>query len=121
MYHKNLEEDTINNKNYRSVKFTTDTLQFVFMSLNVGEEIGSEVHPKTTQFIRIEKGRGIAIIAGKKYDLIGGSSIIVKPGTIHNIINTSKTKKLKLYTIYSPPEHKHGLIQKRKPKNDVKN
>lgn len=107
----NIEKKTRSNSFYRKVIFTTKTMQLVLMSLKPGIEIGKgpgkaggEKHSKTTQFIRIEKGTGIAIIANKKLSLKDGDAIMIKPNTYHNIINTGKTP-LKLYTLYSPPEH----------------
>jgi mannose-6-phosphate isomerase-like protein (cupin superfamily) len=78
------------------------------MSIPSGEEIGFEKHTNTTQFIRIESGKGIAIVSGKKYLLKDGDAIIIPPNTKHNIIATSNDP-LKLYTIYSPPEHPKNL------------
>lgn len=69
------------------------------------DDIGMERHPNTTQFFRVESGRGIAIIGGNTYKLKDGVVVIVPPGKKHNIINTSKTSSLLLYTIYSPPMH----------------
>jgi mannose-6-phosphate isomerase-like protein (cupin superfamily) len=113
----NIEETTRNNQNYRWVYQTSQQMQLVFMSLRVKEEIGEEVHPFTTQFIRIEQGTGLAIVGGKEYEIRASDSVFIPAGTRHNIINIGQTK-LKLYTLYSPPMHKSGLIQKVKPSND---
>lgn len=110
----NIEKLTIKNTNYREVVHTTKQQQLVVMSIPYGEEIGMEVHPSTTQFIKIEKGTGEAVIKNEHYRLSPGSIVIVPPNTKHNIISHAKNG-LKLYTIYSPPEHKKGLIQKTKP------
>lgn len=110
----NIEDKTIKNENYREVLYTTPQTQLVVMSLKPKEEIGEEVHSKTTQFIRVEKGTGKAIIGGKETALKDGISVVIPAGTKHNIINTGDSE-LKLYTLYSPPEHKDGLIQKMKP------
>ena len=110
----NIEQTTLKNNNYRKVLNTTKTMQLVVMSLLPNEEIGMEKHIHTTQFIRIEKGHAIAYLGHIKYKLQDNDVIIVPPNTYHNIINSSKTKKLKLYTIYSPPEHKKGTIEKYK-------
>lgn len=110
----NIEKDTIENANYRKVLFTTDNLQLVVMSLKPKEEIGMETHADGSQFIRVEKGKGQAIINGKEHDLSDGISIIIPSGAKHNIINTGEDD-LKLYTIYAPPEHEDGLVQKTKP------
>jgi mannose-6-phosphate isomerase-like protein (cupin superfamily) len=113
-YHDNIEEATIQNNFFRKVLCTTSNLQLVLMSLKPGEDIGIEIHPYTTQFIRVEKGDGIAIIEGKKFELYDGVAIIIPNNSRHNIINTSKYKDLKLYTIYSPPNHPYDRIEKNK-------
>jgi len=101
----NIEKHTKENKYYRKVINTTKNIQVVLMSILPGEEIGLEKHKKTTQFIKIEKGKGVAYIEFKRYNLKAGDSIIIPPNKFHNIINTG-TKSLKLYSIYSPPIHK---------------
>ena len=115
---KNIEKLTLDNKYYRNVLYTHNKgMQFVIMSLQVGEEIGMEKHTNTDQFIRIEKGKGELHIKNdnkiKKYKLVDGSGLIIPSNTYHNIINTGK-EELKLYSIYTPPEHKDGLKQKTK-------
>lgn len=110
----NIEKVTLLNKNYRKVVHTTNNMQLVVMSLESGEEIGMEIHKKTSQFIRIEEGVGLAIIKGKRFYLKDGDCVIIPPGFKHNIINTGK-EDLKLYSIYTPPEHPKKLIQKYKP------
>jgi mannose-6-phosphate isomerase-like protein (cupin superfamily) len=110
---------TNKNNNYRKVINTTPTQQLVLMSLKPGEFIHLEIHPKTTQFIRIEKGTGVVEIGKpvkKKIKVKDDTSVTIPPNTWHFVENTSKTKTLKLYTIYSPPHHKPGTIQKRQPK-----
>jgi mannose-6-phosphate isomerase-like protein (cupin superfamily) len=107
----NIEKLTLENNAYRKVINTTIHQQLVLMSLNPREEIGMEIHPKTTQFIRIEKGRAIAIIDNKAYDLKSGDFLMIPPNKYHNIINKSSKKSLKLYTIYSPPHHKKTCLQ----------
>jgi mannose-6-phosphate isomerase-like protein (cupin superfamily) len=116
----NIGEMTINNNNYRKVINTTKYQQLVLMSLKPKEEIGSEVHKKVDQFIRIEKGTAVAIIGKenpKKYLLKKEHFITIPAGTYHNIINIGRSE-LKLYSIYSPPNHKPETIQKNKPKDD---
>ena len=113
----NIGEMTINNNNYRKVISTTTHQQLVLMSLKPKEEIGEEVHHKVDQFIRIEKGTAVAIINNEKIILKKEHFIIIPAGTNHNIINIGRSE-LKLYSIYSPPNHKPGTIQKTKPKND---
>lgn len=120
----NIEKATLENKNYRKVLFTSPSvngMQVVVMSLKPDEEIGMEVHPYTDQFIRVEKGRGEAIIGKinpKYYDLEDGDSITIPARTWHNIVNLSSSKPLQLYSIYTPPQHPRGLIQKNKPEKD---
>lgn len=111
----NIEKKTLENNNFRKVLHTTKKCQLVVMSLKPKEDIGMETHKNTDQFIRIEKGNGIAILNGKKIKLVDGSVVIIPAGTEHNIINTSTQNTLKLYTIYVPPEHKPHTIQKNKP------
>lgn len=106
-FYINIEKETIGNRFYRKVLYTTDQLQLVLMSLEPGQEIGMETHPDTTQFIRIEKGIGRAIIGSHQITLTDGVAVMIPAGKSHNIINTGK-KKMKLYTLYSPPEHAPG-------------
>jgi quercetin dioxygenase-like cupin family protein len=108
----NLEKLTLANNNYRKVINTTPNMQLVLMSLKPGVEIGSEIHPKTSQFIRVEGGKCVAEFGGKKYSLKDGDSIVIPPNTKHNIWCSKSSKEdAKLYTIYTPPEHKPGTIQ----------
>ena len=111
----NIEKDTISNDNFRKVLYTGKKLQLVLMSLKAGEDIGEEVHPAVDQFFRIEKGIGEAVINGNKHSLSDGTSLIVPAGSKHNLTNTGKSE-LKLYSIYSPPNHKDGTIHKTKEK-----
>ncbi len=110
---RDIEKETISNDYFRKVLFTTDRLQLVIMCLNPGEDIGEEVHPTTDQFFRIEEGEGKVIVDGREINIKDGSSILIKSGRVHNIINDSN-KPLKLYSLYSPPHHRDGLIQKEK-------
>lgn len=110
-YNANIEKDTIENTNFRKVLYTGKHCQLVLMSLKPGEEIGMEVHPDNDQFFRFEKGEGKCIIDDNEYILSDGSVIIVPSGAQHNVINTSSTEDLKLYTIYSPAHHKDGIIR----------
>jgi mannose-6-phosphate isomerase-like protein (cupin superfamily) len=114
----NIETITLKNNNYRKVINTTKRSQLVVMSLKPLEEIGMETHKTKDQFIRIEQGVGMAVLNGKKYKLKDGTAVVIPAGTKHNIINISKTNKLKLYTIYTPPEHDPDTIQKNKPEDD---
>lgn len=119
-FYVNIEDATTENDNFRKVLFTSGKTQLVVMSLTSGQDIGLEVHKNNDQFIRIESGIGIANIgrtekeSNETYNLTAGSAIIIPAGTWHNIKNTG-SDNLKLYTIYSPPEHKDKLIQKDKP------
>ena len=109
-YSVNLEQKTLENENYREVLFTGPKSQLVVMCLQPGEEIGAEVHDDHDQFFRIEAGTGKAVIDGQEFDLADGISVVVPAGADHNVINTSDSEKLKLYTIYSPPEHADGTL-----------
>ena len=110
----NIEKDTLENENFRKVIFTAKNMQLVLMSLEPNEEIGEEMHDDVDQFIRIEKGSGKAILNGEEYEIMDGSSVVIPAGVKHNIINSSAEEKLKLYTIYSPPEHRDGVIHQTK-------
>ena len=88
-------------------------VQLVVMSLQPTEDIGEEMH-ELDQFIRVEKGEGEAVLDGVKHHIKNGSAIIIPKGTRHNIINTSTSESMKLYTLYAPPDHKDGLINKTK-------
>lgn len=108
-----IEKETLKNKNYRKVLFTSKIDQLVVMSLKPGEEIGMEKHDGA-QFFRIEQGTGKCIINGDTHRIKNGSAIVVPKGSEHNIINTGTTE-MKLYTVYSPPQHKDGIVEKNKP------
>lgn len=109
-YVTNIEEDTLDNEDYRRVLFTGKNLQLVLMTVQPGDEIGLEVHEDHDQFIRIEAGDGVALLNGEKHALSDGFIVVIPAGTEHNVINTSKTEPLRLYTLYSPPEHKDGTV-----------
>lgn len=106
----NIEKLTLQNSNFRKVVYTAKHSQLVLMSLKPGEEIGEEIHEDGDQFFRIEKGHGRVVIDGVAHEITDGSAVIVPAGAKHNVINTSATEDLKLYTIYSPPHHKDGTI-----------
>lgn len=114
---KDIEKATIKNINYRKVLFTTKNQQLVVMSLKPSETIPMESH-NGTQFFRVEAGTGVARINKKTIRLKDGISLVVPPNTRHEIVNTSRTKALKFYTIYSPPQHKAKLVQKNKPNDE---
>lgn len=112
-YVTNIEKDAIANENFRKVLYTAKNSQLVLMSLKPQEEIGTEVH-NLDQFIRVEQGEGIAILDGVESLLFDGSAIVIPAGTQHNVKNTSFDKAMKLYTIYSPPEHRDGVVHETK-------
>lgn len=107
----NIEKDTLDNQYYRKVLFTTHNSQLVLMSLKPGEEIGEEVHG-LDQFIRFEGGTGRITLNDFEQEVKDGHAIVVPAGVKHNVINTSAKEDLKLYAIYSPPEHKKGTLHK---------
>ena len=115
IFYADVEKETLLNKNYRKVVFTGKSQQFVYMSLKPLDSIHMEVHPDHDQFLRIEKGTGIAIVDGIKYKLADGIGIIIPAGATHQIINTSNSADLKLYSIYSPPEHDPNRVDKTNP------
>lgn len=110
----NIEKETLENNDFRRVLYTSKHSQLVLMSLRPGEEIGMEVHEENDQFFRFEKGEGKCIIDGNEYKLEDGVAIVVPAGAEHNVVNTSETEDLKLYTIYSPAHHKDGIVRKTK-------
>lgn len=114
----NIEELTLNNDNFRKVLCTTTTQQLVVMNIIPKQDIGMETHSNTTQFIRVESGECDAVLNDITYKMKDNDAVVIPPGTKHNIINTSDTNPLKLYTIYSPPEHARGTVQHDKPKKD---
>ena len=107
----NIEEKTEQNNFFRQVLYTGKHTQLVVMSLLPGEEIGMEVHPQVDQFFRIEEGRAKVIIDGEEHEVYEGFAIIVPAGSQHNVINTG-SNPLKLYTLYSPPNHPDGTIHR---------
>ena len=109
-YHANIEKLTLDNENFRQVLYTAKHCQLVVMSLKPGEEIGEEIHNENDQFFRFEAGEGQALIDGNEYSVADGDVIIVPAGAKHNIINTSSTLSLKLYTMYLPAHHKDGVV-----------
>jgi mannose-6-phosphate isomerase-like protein (cupin superfamily) len=113
-FKSNIEKDVLSNSNFRHVLYTGKYSQLVLMNLKPGEEIGEEVHKTVDQFFRFEKGVGAVIIDGVKQKIADGDAVIVPAGAKHNVINTSKTAELKLYTIYSPPEHIDRTVRKTK-------
>lgn len=115
----NIEAVTKQNNNFRTALWTGKHLQLTLMSLNVGEDIGLEIHPNLDQFIRIEEGQGLVLMGDEKNKLnfqrkvFDDYAFIIPAGKWHNLINTGNTK-LKLYSIYAPPQHPYGTIHKTK-------
>jgi mannose-6-phosphate isomerase-like protein (cupin superfamily) len=108
-YVANIEKETLENENFRKVLFTAKHSQLVVMHLKPSEEIGEETHT-LDQFIRVEAGEGVTVMDGIETSIADGSAIVIPAGTKHNVKNTSETAPMKLYTIYSPPEHRDGTI-----------
>lgn len=106
----NIEELTLGNTNFRKVLSTNGHSQLVLMSLKPMEDIGMEVHNDVDQFFRIDAGEGKVIADGQETIITDGFAIVIPAGTEHNIINTSETEDLKLYTVYSPANHPDGTI-----------
>lgn len=115
----NIDQATKQNKTFRTTLWTGNHLQLTLMSINVGEDIGLEKHPNLDQFIRIEQGQGLAMMGDRKDSLnlkrkVSDNDVIIIPaGTWHNLINTGK-RPLKLYSIYTPPEHPKGIVHSTK-------
>lgn len=118
-YHDDIEQQTIGNDDFRRVLYTGKTLQLVLMTLQPGEEIGSEVHDDRDQFFRFEEGAGKVHIDDNIYDVVDGSGVIVPAGARHNVRNTGDAP-LKMYTLYGPPEHLDGITQATKADADAR-
>lgn len=112
-YISNIEKETKDNNLYRKVIFTAHYSQLVLMNLKPGEEIGEEIHG-LDQFLRFEEGEGKAVLNGEEFSVSDGFAVVIPAGVKHNIINTSIDKPLKLYTIYSPPNHQDGTVHQTK-------
>lgn len=112
-YVANIERETLKNRNFRKVLFTAKHEQLVVMSLKPGEDIGEESHD-ADQFVRIEQGNGVVEMSGRKSRVHADSAFVIPAGTKHNVINKSKDEELKLYTVYSTPQHDDGTIHKTK-------
>ena len=104
----NIEKETLENDNFRKVLYTSNYSQLVVMSIEPGDDIGMEVHG-LDQFIRIEQGKGKAVLNGQEYEIEDDWAVVIPAGVEHNIVNTGD-EPLKLYTIYPPPEHKDGTV-----------
>ena len=115
-----IEKATLKNGYFRQVLFTGKHSQLVVMCLQPNEEIGNEVHSSVDQFFRIEEGNAKFVFNDKEEHIVGdGDAVVVPAGTFHNVINTSSTKQLKLYTVYSPPNHPDGTVHKTKVEADA--
>ena len=110
----NIEQETLDNNNFRKVLYTSKHSQLVLMTLQPNEEIGMETHTDNDQFFRFEEGNGKVIIDGNEYEVTDGDAVVVPAGSQHNVINTSDSDPLKLYTIYSPAHHKDGIVRSSK-------
>jgi mannose-6-phosphate isomerase-like protein (cupin superfamily) len=109
-YVTNIEEDTLANEDFRRVLFTGPHAQLVLMTLRPGEDIGLETHAGHDQFIRIEAGQGYVQLDGERTAIEDGSAFVIPDGVEHNVVNTSSSDSLRLYTLYSPPEHPDGTV-----------
>ncbi|MBP7876132.1 cupin domain-containing protein [Candidatus Woesebacteria bacterium] len=109
-----IEQKTEQNEFFREVLFTTDSMQLVVMSLHPSEDIGLETHGDVDQFLRVETGEVTVFLDGQEQTAKAGDSIIVPAGVAHNVVNRSSESKAKLYTIYTPPQHRDGTIHKTK-------
>ena len=110
----NIEMDTLENEDFRRVLFTGPNTQLVLMTLAPGEDIGRETHDGHDQFIRIESGVGVVELDDEKSEVVDGSSVVIPAGVEHNLTNTSDDEPLRLYTLYSPPEHPDGTVHRTK-------
>ncbi|MDO8576052.1 MAG: cupin domain-containing protein [bacterium] len=109
-YKENIEKLTLANENFRRVVYTAKHCQLVLMCLKPQEEIGLEVHEDTDHFFRFEAGEGKVVIDGVEQAVANGDAVIVPQGARHNVVNTSATVPLKLYTIYAPAHHRDGVV-----------
>ncbi|HCG29147.1 MAG TPA: cupin domain-containing protein, partial [Chloroflexi bacterium] len=103
---------------FREVLFTAPHLQLVVMTLQPGEDIGQETHDDGDQFFRVEAGEGEALLDGERHPLRDGSIVVIPAGVEHNISNTSASEPLRVYTIYTPPEHPDGTVHRTKAEAD---
>ena len=113
-----IEVLTEENADFRRVLYSGKNLQLVLMAIQPGEEIGEETHDDRDQFFRVEKGEGEVWIDGHRSKIKSDDAVIVPAGARHNIVNTGD-EALRLYTIYSPPEHRDGTVQATKADADA--
>ena len=104
-----LEKATLENNNYRKVLYTSKRSQLVLMTIQPGDDIGLETHAEHDQFIRVEAGTAKAILGGEEQTLVDGTAVVIPAGIEHNVVNIG-TDELKLYSLYTPPEHPDGTI-----------
>jgi mannose-6-phosphate isomerase-like protein (cupin superfamily) len=116
-YCDDIDKATVENDDFRHVLYTGKHLQLVLMTLQPGEEIGSEVHPTRDQFFRFEEGEGVVDIDGQENPVKADFAVIVPAGAEHNVRNTG-SKPLRLYTVYGPPEHQDQVVQSTKEEAD---
>lgn len=109
-YVGNIELDTLENDDFRRVLYTAKNQQLVLMTLKPLEDIGEEVHDDVDQFFRCEKGEGKAVLDGVEHTIRDGFVVVIPAGTKHNILNTSATEPLRLYTLYSPSQHEDKTV-----------
>lgn len=112
-YVTNIERETVKNRNFRKVLFTAKHHQLVVMSLKPGEDIGEETH-RVDQFIRVEQGQGVVVMGKKRSRIQADSAFVIPAGTKHNVLNKSKNEDLKIYTVYSSPQHEDRAIHRTK-------
>jgi mannose-6-phosphate isomerase-like protein (cupin superfamily) len=107
-----LEDETVENTDFRRVLYTAEGMQLVLMSLEPGIEIGEETH-ELDQFIRVDRGEAVLVMNGKRHPLADGVAAIIPRGVRHNVINES-AEAVKLYSLYAPPEHRDGTVHRKK-------
>lgn len=112
-YASDIEKETLDNENFRQVLYTGKYAQLVVMTIQPGEDIGMEVHEHVDQFFRIEQGKAVVVMDGEETEVSADFAFIVPAGTQHNVINNGD-EPLKLYTVYSPPNHPDGTVHKDK-------
>lgn len=112
-YQQNMTRQALSNTAFRRVLYTGPKIQLALMSIPVGGEVGKETHKNVEQTFQCMGGKGVAILNGSRHTLRVGDSIVVRPGTSHNVLNTGSSP-LKLFTTYSPPEHPPGTLQQTK-------
>lgn len=118
-YSVDIERATLENEDFRRVLYTAPHSQLVVMSIEPGGEIGMERHDDGDQFIRVEVGEGEAILDGERHELRDGTALVIPSGTEHNVINTSRADPLRLYTVYSPPQHADGTVHRTRAEADA--